>query len=237
MSRKHWMAAAAASTLSLSGLGAAAAEMVTVGGYTLSDTSFGSEFGVHFISGSENVLSAVARVNQDNSTVTFSSTDPFDTSTNGEAVISDTNCVLNPNNGNCTGNQTDPFDNLLVTFGHSWDKVTFSFDGGDTSLMTLVVNGTVTFTAAGLTPNCTFCVIGNGQTKFTIEGGATPISTLAFTFAPEVGSGRQFRVMDVADGGGPNEIPVPEPATWVMMILGFGSAGAMLRRRRVGALA
>ena len=30
--------------------------------------------------------------------------------------------------------------------------------------------------------------------------------------------------------GGGNE--VPEPSTWALMILGFGSAGAMLRRRK-----
>ena len=30
---------------------------------------------------------------------------------------------------------------------------------------------------------------------------------------------------------------VPEPATWALMIAGFGGAGAMLRRRRAGALA
>jgi hypothetical protein len=33
-----------------------------------------------------------------------------------------------------------------------------------------------------------------------------------------------------ATGGGG---PIPEPATWAMMILGFGGVGAMLRRRRV----
>jgi len=32
------------------------------------------------------------------------------------------------------------------------------------------------------------------------------------------------------DGGGGNEIP--EPATWAMMIMGFGGIGAMMRRRR-----
>ena len=30
---------------------------------------------------------------------------------------------------------------------------------------------------------------------------------------------------------------VPEPATWAMMILGFGAAGSMIRRRRVAAMA
>ena len=36
-------------------------------------------------------------------------------------------------------------------------------------------------------------------------------------------------------GEGCNEVPggfIPEPATWAMMILGFGGVGAMLRRRR-----
>jgi hypothetical protein len=33
----------------------------------------------------------------------------------------------------------------------------------------------------------------------------------------------------------PNPGAVPEPATWTMMILGFGAAGAMVRRRRLGA--
>jgi hypothetical protein len=44
---------------------------------------------------------------------------------------------------------------------------------------------------------------------------------------------RQVRVSPVAIGGN----QVPEPATWAMMVLGFGAAGALLRRRRTAAFA
>jgi len=41
---------------------------------------------------------------------------------------------------------------------------------------------------------------------------------------------------DVAMGqlrlGGITAVPVPEPATWAMMIIGFGGVGALMRRRR-----
>lgn len=36
--------------------------------------------------------------------------------------------------------------------------------------------------------------------------------------------------LDLDGGGGGNEIP--EPATWALMIMGFGGVGAMIRRRR-----
>ncbi len=35
------------------------------------------------------------------------------------------------------------------------------------------------------------------------------------------------------DGGGVVGNPVPEPATWAMMIMGFGGVGAVIRRRRL----
>jgi hypothetical protein len=35
----------------------------------------------------------------------------------------------------------------------------------------------------------------------------------------------------------PNDISVPEPATWAMMIMGFGAAGSVLRRRKAARVA
>jgi hypothetical protein len=209
------LAATAAGALVLALAGSASAlQTITVGNYTLDDTSFGAQYGVHFDNSSNDVLLAVATVNQDNSKVTFTSSDTFDTDTGGEAVVADGN-----------GGGQDPFNNLNLAFEHPWGQVTFSFDGGTASVMTLVVNGTTTFTG-GVGGNCSFCVIGNGETKFTITGDVTPITTLAFTFDPEVGSGRQFRVRDVG------QTSVPEPGAWAMMIMGFGGIGAMVRRRR-----
>lgn len=45
---------------------------------------------------------------------------------------------------------------------------------------------------------------------------------------------RQVRIGGVTaiGGGGSGNAVVPEPATWAMMIVGFGAAGAMMRRRR-----
>ena len=204
--------AAGALTLAIAG-SAAALETLTVGNFTLDDTSFGAQYGVHFDNSSNDVLVAVATINQDNSKVTFSSTDTFDTDTGGEAVVADGN-----------GGNADPFNNLNVAFEHSWGQVTFSFDGGAPSFMSIAVNGGApSFIGGG---NCSFCVIGNGETKFTISGNGVEITSLAFTFNPEIDSGRQFRVRDVG------QTTVPEPATWGLMILGFGGIGALMRRRR-----
>ena len=55
-----------------------------------------------------------------------------------------------------------------------------------------------------------------------------------FTIAANgtIGDVRQIRIGGVVDVG-----VVPEPAAWALMILGFGGAGAMLRRRRGAAVA
>jgi hypothetical protein len=60
-------------------------------------------------------------------------------------------------------------------------------------------------------------------------------------FVPGVAGPNQFFVFGFQDGDLPNFAPqqftagVPEPATWAMMISGFGLAGGMLRRRKLSA--
>jgi hypothetical protein len=66
---------------------------------------------------------------------------------------------------------------------------------------------------------------------------ADPLANYSFTFATTGGqlifrelgpSNQQGNILDDV-----SLAAVPEPATWAMMILGFGAAGSILRRRKV----
>ncbi|TAJ70794.1 MAG: PEP-CTERM sorting domain-containing protein [Phenylobacterium sp.] len=61
-------------------------------------------------------------------------------------------------------------------------------------------------------------VRGNGGTF----GSVDTFSLVGFSTASAVGVGESSITV----------VPVPEPATWALLITGFGGAGAMLRRRR-----
>lgn len=202
--------AAAASAIALSMAGAAsAAQVVVVDGYTLDDTSFGTGFGVHS-DGTQSGSTISGNVNQDGSDVTFSTTTGILSITgSGEATV-----------------YGDPaLEDLLVTFQKSWDSITFNFSKLESnSAFTLLVNGTALFSAA---PNlgdaaCNFCLIGNGANKFTVSGPG--INSLAFEFDPGIENAKQFRVEGLS--------AIPEPATWALMIMGFGAVGSMVRHSR-----
>lgn len=113
-------------------------------------------------------------------------------------------------------------------------------------------NGTgrvVTFPAAGaptITPLNTIHVNGRGLT------GVVPAALLPSRgFAPENYSftlwsrqrvnaavdGTNAEIADFLPNIGGINAAVPEPATWAMLVSGFGLAGAMMRRRRLAAAA
>jgi hypothetical protein len=86
-------------------------------------------------------------------------------------------------------------------------------------------------TVFGESNNTKFKIAATGSdvlTHFQIQlvtdiGGLTNVALNSATTLDGVG---QIRIDDV------NAVAVPEPATWALMMLGFGGAGAMLRRRR-----
>jgi hypothetical protein len=69
------------------------------------------------------------------------------------------------------------------------------------------------------------CVFGSkgrglfvgGQTTTNFHGGGNPL---------------QLRANELTLAANGAVAPVPEPATWAMMIIGFGAAGSMIRRRK-----
>jgi hypothetical protein len=73
------------------------------------------------------------------------------------------------------------------------------------------------------------------------SSGATDLWSLTY---PSVGSGiyslevegKVLGAKGGAFGGNLNVAPVPEPATWLMMLAGFGILGLVGRRRKAGAL-
>ena len=67
---------------------------------------------------------------------------------------------------------------------------------------------------------------------YVVDYGATGGNTLKLN----LDSSSNIAVYGTGKKDTPFEAPVPEPATWAMMIMGFGGVGSMLRRRRSSAL-
>lgn len=193
---------AVALSCSLAALSAPASAVDVVGGFALDTGSFGTGFGVHS-DGTQAGPTLNAHVNIDGSAVIFGSTGGLTMTGGGEATVYPDGGVI---------------DDLTVDFAKSWNKITFSFDGEEDGIFTLLVNGVSLF------DGCSLCTLdSSGQNKFILTGNG--INSLAFTFDPGILTAKQFRVDGVTDA-------VPEPATWGLMILGIGFAGAVMRRRQ-----
>ena len=200
--RTSYKMLAAASAAYMFAAAGAAQAADTVDGYSLDTGSFGTGLGVHS-TGTQSGTTIDGVVNIDGSAVTFSSTDTLTMTGSGEATVLPLAGAIS---------------NLDVLFAKAWDNITFSF-AGDDGTFSMLVNGTSLFSG----PSCTICTIGNGQNKFTLSGSG--ISSLEFDFVPGISTAKQFRVEGLSSA-------VPEPATWAMLLIGFGAIGSSLRRRK-----
>jgi hypothetical protein len=133
----------------------------------------------------------------------------------------------------------DTLDRLLFTSADPLEFSDFSFrgqidPGAPSYVLTLIVTGCVNVLDT--------CVAQDPETIFLTADAAAPhdFSRLAiespdetiFSVEVETAPGaffKEFKQVDFSPAGLP---PIPEPASWAMMILGFGGVGGVLRSRR-----
>ena len=122
------------------------------------------------------------------------------------------------------GSPDDP-----TNLGMEWIELAFQGVTADTVLFTLTLLGEPDFSQS-----FTIDHDPNGENKFAFMAiNGETILNLHYAFSG--GSADALRQVRIAstEGGVP---PVPEPATWAMMLLGFGVVGYSMRRRRTPAL-
>lgn len=171
--------------------------------------------------------SVVAETNQSNFDVTFTNSLGLLADASGQSSVRNPDTTATPG-GNLYGTTT-----VGIESGVSFATAEFNLPGipgpppppeADFAIVTafLVGGGTFTTTIPGLS------LVGNGENRIGISGTAgerfTGFSIQLTPAGAGVGSLTQVRLGGVAGA-------VPEPATWGMMIVGFGMLGAAVRRR------
>lgn len=172
--------------------------------------------------------SVVGYTNQTHTQITFSSgtcagcpTQDLATPSNGQALIFGADELIN----NLTVDITDPFYNFFTYAEFNLHYQGGGSDGGTASSVLL----------SGIDSNGglwteTFDV-GNGENFFSfLADPGYLIETISFYTAD--GGVTDFRQLRIDGIQSQNGNPVPEPATWAMMLMGFGATGVAMRRSR-----
>ena len=166
--------------------------------------------------------SQIGLTNQTNTSVTFTtlSGQTLDSPSAGQARIQAV-----------SGGNPVPLSSILIALtapGTSFGYIEFNLFGG-----TQLANATsVTITGIDQfsVPFTITHAIGNGENFFSaLATAGERITSISFTTGNTTGVTdiRQIRI-----NLGDNLVPLPEPGTWAMMLLGFGAAGIAMRRSR-----
>ena len=182
-----------------------------------------------------NGTTIIGLTNQTSTSVTFTSV--FTGTTQGGTPFAGTGQTLTaPSAGQArieavgsNGSQT-PLNSLLIALtapGTNFGYIEFNLFGGGqfTTATSVVITGLDQFGQAFTITHA----IGSGENFFSaLATGGERITNISFnTPTGGVTDIRQIRI-----NTDQNIIPLPEPGTWGMMILGFGAAGIAIRRSR-----
>jgi hypothetical protein len=220
-------AGAAIATLALAG-SAAAANLIVNGSFELGNVGFSSDY----IFTSTDLGPADRYAIQDSPRNLHGSFSDYGDHTTGDGLM----MVLNGSptvgdrvwyeNGIVVAPNTDYFFSTWISsaFPTSPAVLNFSINGG-------MIGST--FTASTTT--------GLWQQFFaTWNSGSNTTASIALVNANTASSGNDFALDDIQLDTVLRPLPVngvPEPATWAMMIMGFGGIGALVRRRARAAVA
>lgn len=124
---------------------------------------------------------------------------------------------------NYTANSNQIIYDYLSTTTWSSSSVSLNSGGLYIDNGSLITNPNVNITSVSIDPSST------GLGTFSISNVTWNSSNVAVSWMNQTFGPGAHVVLNINGGGGGG---VPEPATWSMMILGFGAAGSLIRRRK-----
>jgi hypothetical protein len=202
----------------------AATNLVTNGDFEAGNTGFGSQY--TFVAGPNSATDpAVYAIDTSPSNV-HNSWASFGDHTSGAGNM----MIIN---GSETGGENVWFENGIAVdanttyFFSTWIHTTFDQAPAELNFSININSIGTTFTAGA---------IADGWQQFfaSWNSGSATTADIALVNQQLAFSGNDFALDDISLS---TSSPAPEPAAWALMIVGFGAAGSMLRRRRVAATA
>jgi hypothetical protein len=153
----------------------------------------------------------------------------------GVLITGNENIKVDQNGGGQGQAWVVPVDGLFNTLdfalasGYHFSHIEFDLNAPKSRSQPVPWTVTLTgYDASNTGFNHTFSNITNNSFFNVNADGGDVLTHVSFSSTSDMIGVGHIRI----DGAAPDLVAAPEPTTWALMIMGFGGAGAMLRRRR-----